>query len=708
MAIRMTGLNSGIDTDSIVAALMSAQRTKMTKVEDKKQRLEWKKEKWAAMNTKIYNFYKGSLSNMRFSKNYTTKAASSSNTTKITAKASTTAATGTYAVKVNSLAAAQYVTSGKLREIPNADGSGTEKVTYDTKLTSLLNSSGNYSFSVGSQVNIKCGSKEVTLNVAEDTTVADFTNKCAEAGLNATFDENQQRFFISSKKSGEENKFEITSSQMNSSAVTAINAVRNAANYSALSDDDKKKLLDYTNAILSGATGDAKTAAENGIKELAKTGAENDAKNKANKYYLEVAKQDSASALTAEEVTAIEAQYASITDSTEKDEKIQAAKDAKRLEKAQALVATEPYQNDITNALTNGLPLNSVVTGGVTVTADYAFASAADRPVNAETAAAAAISQCETVAGSGGASVSNDSVLSALGLGRITGAAVAGDPNDPSKMVVKQASDSEIIFNGATLKSTDTNMTVAGVELNLLGVTDDEVNITVTNDTDGVYDTIKEFLSEYNSILKEMNTSYKAASSKGYNVLTDEQKEAMSDKEVEQWEDKIKDSLLRRDDTLNGLISSFRNNMMGSYRGADDVNYALSSIGIVTSGDYAEGGLLHIKGDEDDQEYSGEKNTLKKLLEEDPDKVMNVLTTLAGKLYDDLGKKMQRTNMSSALTFYNDKEMASQLSDYKKSIANWEEKLTKMEDKYYSQFTAMEKAMASLNSKQNTLANYLG
>ena len=56
MAIRMTGLNSGLDTDAIVSALMSAQRTKMTKVEDKKQRLEWKKEKWAAMNTKVYNF----------------------------------------------------------------------------------------------------------------------------------------------------------------------------------------------------------------------------------------------------------------------------------------------------------------------------------------------------------------------------------------------------------------------------------------------------------------------------------------------------------------------------------------------------------------------------------------------------------------------------------------------------------------------------
>lgn len=701
MAIRMTGLNSGIDTDSIVAALMSAQRTKMTKVEDKKQRLEWKKEKWAAMNTKIYNFYKGSLSNMRFSKNYTTKAASSSNTTKITAKASTTAATGTYAVKVNSLAAAQYVTSGKLREIPNADNSGTEKITDSTKLTSLLNSSGNHSFSVGSQVNIKCGSKEVTLNVAEDTTVADFTNKCAEAGLNATFDENQQRFFISSKKSGEENKFEISSSQMDSGFVSGVT---NAIKYSALSNSDKMNYLDATNVIVSGATGDARTAAENKIKELAKTAAENDASNRVNKFYLEVAKHDTASNLTAEEETAINEQYASVADLTERATKIQQAKDAKKLEKAQGLLATEAYQNNIASALTNGLSNGSAV-AGVSVTAEYEFESAANRLTHAEAAAASVISQC---ASGVGVISSNDNVLSALGLGRVTGAAVPGNSGDDSQMVVKEASDSEIVFNGATLRSTDTNMKVAGVELNLLGVTDDEVNITVTNDTDGVYDTIKEFISEYNSILKEMNTSYKAASSKGFQVLTDEQKEAMSDKEVEQWENKIKDSLLRRDDTLSGIISSFRNNMMGYYKDSNNSTYALSSIGIVTSGDYAEGGLLHIKGDEDDQEYSGEKNTLKKMLEEDPDKVMNILTTMAGKLYDDLGKKMQRTNMSSALTFYNDKEMASQLSDYKKSIANWEDKLTKMEDKYYSQFTAMEKAMASLNSKQNTLANYLG
>ena len=65
MPIRMTGLNSGLNTESIVAALMSAQRTKMTKVENKKTKLEWKKDIWSSLNTKIYDFYTKSLSKMR-------------------------------------------------------------------------------------------------------------------------------------------------------------------------------------------------------------------------------------------------------------------------------------------------------------------------------------------------------------------------------------------------------------------------------------------------------------------------------------------------------------------------------------------------------------------------------------------------------------------------------------------------------------------
>lgn len=52
-------------------------------------------------------------------------------------------------------------------------------------------------------------------------------------------------------------------------------------------------------------------------------------------------------------------------------------------------------------------------------------------------------------------------------------------------------------------------------------------------------------------MINAMDSAYNADSSKGYEPLTDDEKEAMSDKEVEKWEQKIKDSLLRRDSTLN-------------------------------------------------------------------------------------------------------------------------------------------------------------
>ena len=87
---------------------------------------------------------------------------------------------------------------------------------------------------------------------------------------------------------------------------------------------------------------------------------------------------------------------------------------------------------------------------------------------------------------------------------------------------------------------------------------------------------------------------------------------------------------------------------------------------------------------------------------------MDVMTGLLSNLYSKLGDKMGSTTLSSALTFYNDKEMTKQLKDYKKEISNWDTKLTTLENRYYSQFTAMEKAMANMQSKQNTLSSYLG
>lgn len=723
MAIRMTGLNSGLNTESIVAALMSAQRTKQTKVENKKTKLEWKQEAWSSLNTKLYSFYKDSLSSMRLASNYKTKAASSSNTTKVTATATTKAATGTYSVNVKSLASTQYVTSGKLNKVTvtKDDGSTSEEAaTSKTKLKDLKDAGGNSTFTSGTQIQISAGDKNVYLDVNDDTTIQDFVNKCTEAGLNATFDEKQQRFFISSADSGKENTFTIKSGELSADQKTATDALRTVVGYNNMSTDNKAAV----DAAMADLQSGKKTVADvlEQFKTFVNDSVESDAKSKASRFYYEKANKASAvdfTGKTEDEIVqtlkdgGITLDLSKYSTQAEKDSAIESARQELVSKKTSELLASDAYQQGIKDAVENGIDASRVQSElGITDPASidlYTFENAADRKTNADTAVESALNNYSTQMSAGVST--NGSALAALGMTNVDGSKVeeGSAAANGTGMVVIDAKDTEVVYNGATLTSNTTSLSVAGLELNLLGTTDGEtVNITVTNDTSGIYDTIKEFLAGYNSILKEMNTYYNADTAKDYNVLSEEEKEAMSESEVEKWETKIKDSLLRRDTTLSSLISSFRNNMMSTYTASNGKKYALSSLGISTSGDYAEGGLLHIRGDEDDSEYADDDNTLKKMLEEDPDIVMEVLTNLTGNLYNDLQKKMSSTTMSSALTFYNDKEMASQLSDYKTEISKWQTKLNDMEDRYYSQFTAMEKALANMQSQQNSLASLLG
>lgn len=699
MPIRMTGLTSGLDTESIVNQLMSAQRTKQTKVENKKQKLEWKQEIWKGLNTKIYGFYKDSLSKMKYSSNYSTKKALVSDSTKLTATASTKAAAGSYKVEINKIASAQYVTSGKL-DYKDTDGKTAKTATSSTKL-------GDLGMSLGTVLKLEVGDKSSALEVKDDTTIKDFVDFCSNAGLNATFDEKQQRFFLSSKDSGEENSFKLSANGYSSDGQTIVNNLNDAVGLTNLTSDQKKTY----NSIVYGAIASNKEISSDDIttlQTLAKSSADAEANSKATAFYR--AKLEKNYTLSDEDAKAIEDKYNANDTLTNEDKAtaIQKEKDEKKKADIDKQMATDESKAAITKLVESGITAQNVSDAGLDDASQYTFESKTERDNVAKEAVNNAVTAYNKVASKG--ITSTNSALAALGLQNVDGSAVSESSNSLG-MVVTEASDTEIVYNGATLKSNNTSIEVAGVTLNLLGTTatGESVNITVSNDTSAVYDTIKEFITEYNSILKTMNTYYDAASASSYEVLTDDQKKAMSDDEVDKWNTKIKDSLLRRDSTLNSLISTLKTDMMGTVTASNGKTYSLANLGITTSSkNYSEGGLLHIKGDEDDDEFADSTNTLMQMLEEDPDTVKEVLSGLASNLYDSLNKKMGTTTLSSALTFYNDKEMASQLSDYKKEISDWESKLSDMEKKYYSQFSAMETALAKIQSQQNTLSSYLG
>lgn len=703
MPLRMTGMTSGLDTDSIVSALMEAQTTKKTKVENKKTKLEWTQNIWTGLNKKLYSFYTDSAGKMRFQSSYQTKKAASSDASILTATAQSSASSGSYTVKVNQLAAAQYVTSAKVSaKSTDASGKVTEsKVTSDTKLSAL-----GFDTEGDTTIEITAGEKTINLNVDETTTVRDFVNALKDAGLNASFDEKQGRFFISAKESGADGKFTITSKTMTGEQVAAQNKLMDSVDYSNLSSGDqdtvKKILSDLKNAQDTSAAADA----EKSLQDIS----DRTAKEKATEYYNNKLTDDMLSRYkyetdgtdgTGDAHKAGDIDYSKVKQALQNaglDSNVYTDSDRLIVLKQKIIepavteeLASKEYTGKIDNAVTSGLE-------------DAGIEKQSERYSTIRLAVNGYAQAMKD-----GTEQSKESALKLLGMDDIDGSAVK-ESADGTGMVVIEAADSIVQVNGATLTSSNTTLDVNGLSLNLVSASDREVKVTVSNDSTAVYDAIKDFVEQYNSALSEMNKYYYADSARGYDPLTDDQKEAMSDEEVEKWETKIKDSLLRRDSTLSGILETFRTSLTGiTVKASDGKTYSLANLGITTGKDYKEYGLLHIKGDEDDTDYADSENTLQSMINSDPDIVMEVMSGIVSNLYDSINKKISTTTtMKSALSFYNDKEMTKQMTQYKKDIKSWETKLSDMEDRYYKQFSAMETALSKLQSQQNSLASYLG
>lgn len=270
--------------------------------------------------------------------------------------------------------------------------------------------------------------------------------------------------------------------------------------------------------------------------------------------------------------------------------------------------------------------------------------------------------------------------------------------------------DAEIWLNGVQYTGSSSTFTINNLTIDALATTgNDEISITTSTDTQGIYDKVKDFLTEYNNIINEMTKLYNASSSKGYEPLTDDEKDSMSDKEIEKWETKIKDSLLRNDSTLNGVMSAMTSAMSQAVE-IDGKKYSLSSFGIHTLGYLNaadnEQNAYHIDGDEDDTNTSGNADKLMKAISEDPDTIMQFMQKVATNLYTAIGDKMKATSLSSSFTIYNDKQMTKQYSDYTKLIKEWETKISDKEDYYYKKFSSMESALTKLNSTQSSLSGY--
>ena len=212
--------------------------------------------------------------------------------------------------------------------------------------------------------------------------------------------------------------------------------------------------------------------------------------------------------------------------------------------------------------------------------------------------------------------------------------------------------------------------------------------------------------------MTEMSTKYNAASAGDYEPLTEEEEDELSDKQIEKWEKILTTAALRRDSTLSSVMSSMKTVMMKGYE-INGKNYTLSSFGIKTmsyfNAEDNEKANFHIDGDKDDESVSGNTDKLRAALASDPENTIEFFSSLMKDLYKTLSDKMAKsTSTHSAFKIYNDKTMTTQMNSYTKKISEWEKKIDDYRDKYVKKFSAMETAMAKLQSQTSAMSSFFG
>ena len=542
--LRMTGMYSGMDTERIVSQLVKAKSTKVTNLKNEQKKLEWKQTAWQGLNSKIYNMYSKTLSNLRLTSAYSKKSTVSSDSTKATVVASEGAVNGTQTLKVNKLAKSGYLTGakldGKTSTTTGTDGKDVTKVVNWETTDKLSEIDSNLT---GKTISITTGSgtdaKTTDIEITADMTINDLVAKFKDAGVNASFDTTNQRFFINSTGTGSAKNFTLTS-------------------------DDSTALASL------------------------------------------------------------------------------------------------------------GLDPNTTYTD------------------------------------------------------------INGSKNSCVKI---EGQDAEIVLNGATFVSDSNTFSINGLTINTLGVTDEEISLVTSTDYDGIYNTIKDFLTEYNDLINEMDKLYNADSARKYDMLTNDEKDSMTDDEVEQWEDKIKSALLRKDNSLYNVMNTLTTTMMDGYyennlsdkqkknMSASEISawykenggkkHYLSDYGIGTLSYFEaqdnEHHAYHINGDADDEFTSTKEDKLKAAIAEDPEGTANFFATLCKTLYSKLDETMsESTEYSSIYKVYNDKQLKKDYKDYTTKISDAEDELNDYEDRWYNKFSKMEVALSKLQSQTSSISSMLG
>lgn len=250
--------------------------------------------------------------------------------------------------------------------------------------------------------------------------------------------------------------------------------------------------------------------------------------------------------------------------------------------------------------------------------------------------------------------------------------------------------DASFVVNGATITRSSNTLEYNGVTFTAIDTGSATVN--VKQDTDKAVAAIEAFVNEYNAAIDWINAKLKEK----------KVKEPTTDAERKQ-------GLLSSDYLLKSLYDGLRRDASSLVSGVRDDMNMLALVGISTGSSDSSGTIMGLDG-----KLKINKDKLRTALEKDAEAVRQLFNNPGAGSEAGIAVRMeQRLNDAVKTGGFIDNRISSsgsltrQINDFSKQIEAYEDRLEMREDELWRQFTAMEKALASMQNQSQWLAGQL-
>ena len=696
-----SGMMSGIDTEALVQSMLQDVQGKIDKQNQEQQKFEWQQEIYRSVISKIQTFQNKyfdltSSSSLRTNAFFNKMTTVSSNSAAVKIAATNSSMAQDFTVQAAQLAKAAKLTSGKV-------STGEIKVNFDQSF-----------FETPTQeLSIKVGDKEQSINLLDYDSVEDIATAINDMnlGVNATVEEGKL------KLDGGETAFTVSGSE-NAISTLGIKAGTVKAN-----DEDKFVLESSKEVDLSKLDSTPKESAEltfslNGISRKITI-----SKDEADpiSYLREQLKKNFGTSVSV-------ADDGTIT--TGKGQSLTVSGDVEAIGLSATASTTLRTTAKLSESGLAGLVADENGKYNITINGhDFSFDG--NKTVNQMINE---INDADI-----GVTLSYNSLSDAFTLtnddaGKGFEINVSGNLADAmfANSKFTEGQNAVVNINGTTVERTSNNFSYNGVSIELkattgsyetdadgnfvtdaegnfvaqAGTVDNAATVESTRDTDSIVSTIKEFVNDYNALIKELN-GYTHAAANDYEPLTDAQKKEMSEDEIEKWEKKAKEDLLRNDRDISNFLNSMRTAI---YSKAGANGNTLAQFGINSSSEWKDYGKLEINEEE-----------LKNAINTAPDLVTELFTGENG-LATKLNTICKNTaNVSSAnpgtlvklagvegKASEKNNTIQTRLDSIKDKLESLKQVYEQRKARFWKQFNAMETALGNMNSTSGYLTQMLG